>query len=415
MENFAADLERGGGQLAISQTDYRPSSRSARTSPPRPARSSSRTTSCELLQFDSTTETGARDPAADLPAVDQQVLHPGPAARELDDPLADRPGLHGVRRLVGQSGRPSWPPRPSRTTCVEGIYGATERGHDPGRRRSASTPSATASAAPCSPAPWPTWRAKGDKRIASATFFAAQQDFAEAGDLLLFTNEDWLKRPREADGRRRAACLPSQSMADTFNSLRANDLIWSFFVNNYLMGKEPRPFDLLFWNADQTRMPKALHLFYLRKFYGDNALAKGELTLGGVKLDLVEGARRRSTCSRRRRTTSRPIALGLSRRRAVRRAGHLHHGRLGPHRRGDQPPGRQEVPALDQRRPARPRSRNGRSGAAEERPAPGGRTGPNGWREKSGGLGPGPRSGQGTFKPPRGRPGLIREGEVVGG
>jgi polyhydroxyalkanoate synthase len=68
-------------------------------------------------------------------------------------------------------------------------------------------------------------------------------------------------------------CLPGQAMAETFNALRANDLIWSFFVNNYLMGKEPRPFDLLFWNADQTRMPKALHMFYLRNFYKDNALA----------------------------------------------------------------------------------------------------------------------------------------------
>ena len=123
--------------------------------------------------------------------------------------------------------------------------------------------------------------AKGDKRIASATFFAAQQDFSEAGDLLLFTNEDWLKdleKKMDAGG----GVLSGQTMADTFNALRANDLIWSFFVNNYLMGKEPKPFDLLFWNSDQTRMPKALHLFYLRKFYGENALAKGELELDGV-------------------------------------------------------------------------------------------------------------------------------------
>jgi polyhydroxyalkanoate synthase len=70
--------------------------------------------------------------------------------------------------------------------------------------------------------------------------------------------------------------------------LRANDLIWSFFVNNYLLGKEPKPFDLLFWNSDQTRMPRTLHLFYLRKFYGENALAKGELVLDGLKLDLKD-------------------------------------------------------------------------------------------------------------------------------
>jgi len=127
--------------------------------------------------------------------------------------------------------------------------------------------------------------ARGDKRINSATFFAAQHDFAEAGDLLLFTDDHWIaeiERQMDAAG----GVLPSQSMADTFNALRGNDLIWSFFVSNYLMGKEPRPFDLLFWNADQTRMPKALHLFYLRNFYKDNALAKGELTIGGERLDL---------------------------------------------------------------------------------------------------------------------------------
>jgi polyhydroxyalkanoate synthase len=127
--------------------------------------------------------------------------------------------------------------------------------------------------------------AKGDERIASATFFAAQQDFSEAGDLLLFTNEEWLRdleRKMDAAG----GVLPGAAMAETFNTLRANDLIWSFFVNNYLLGKEPKPFDLLFWNSDQTRMPKTLHLFYLRRFYGQNALAKGELELDGVRLDL---------------------------------------------------------------------------------------------------------------------------------
>ena len=80
--------------------------------------------------------------------------------------------------------------------------------------------------------------------------------------------------------------LSGQTMGDTFNALRANDLIWSFFVNNYLIGKEPRPFDLLFWNGDQTRMPKTLHLSYLREFYKENKLALKKLSLGGEVLDL---------------------------------------------------------------------------------------------------------------------------------
>ncbi|ESQ76226.1 poly(R)-hydroxyalkanoic acid synthase [Asticcacaulis sp. AC402] len=126
---------------------------------------------------------------------------------------------------------------------------------------------------------------KGDTSIGSATFFTAQHDFTEAGDLLLFTSEHWLKElERQMDAA--GGVLPGSAMADTFNSLRANDLVWSFFVSNYLLGKDLTPFDLLCWNGDQTRMPKALHIFYLRTFYGNNALAKGELTLGGVKLDL---------------------------------------------------------------------------------------------------------------------------------
>jgi len=128
--------------------------------------------------------------------------------------------------------------------------------------------------------------AKGEQKVInSATFFAAQQDFAEAGDLKLFTDEEWLKTVEaQIDGA--GGFLPSKAMADTFNSLRANDLVWSFFINNYLMGKEPKPFDLLFWNSDQTRMPKALHLYYLREFYKDNRLALGQLTLAGERLDL---------------------------------------------------------------------------------------------------------------------------------
>lgn len=127
--------------------------------------------------------------------------------------------------------------------------------------------------------------ARDDRRIAAATFFAAQHDFEEAGDLLLFTDEHWLaevERQMEAAG----GVLPGSAMADTFNALRANDLVWSFFVSNYLMGKDPPAFDLLFWNADQTRMPRTLHMSYLRQFYGRNALARGEFELDGEPVDL---------------------------------------------------------------------------------------------------------------------------------
>ena len=127
--------------------------------------------------------------------------------------------------------------------------------------------------------------AEGDTRVAAATFFAAQHDFAEAGDLLLFTDEHWIaeiERQMDAAG----GVLPGAAMAETFNALRSNDLIWSFFISNYLLGKDPPAFDLLFWNADQTRMPKALHLAYLRQMYGANALARGVFEIGGLTADL---------------------------------------------------------------------------------------------------------------------------------
>ncbi|MGH6887881.1 MAG: class I poly(R)-hydroxyalkanoic acid synthase [Rhizomicrobium sp.] len=127
--------------------------------------------------------------------------------------------------------------------------------------------------------------AKGDNRIHSATFLAAQADFSEAGDLQVFIDDvqlEALEEQMEAAG----GVLEGNRMATTFNMLRANDLIWSFVVNNYLLGRDPVPFDLLYWNSDTTRMPEATHLFYLRKFYKENALARGKLVLGDVKLDL---------------------------------------------------------------------------------------------------------------------------------
>jgi polyhydroxyalkanoate synthase len=128
---------------------------------------------------------------------------------------------------------------------------------------------------------------KNDTRIQSATFFASQADFRYAGDLLVFSDDEgikFLESKMDAHG----GVLSAQTMADTFNSLRSNDLVWNYVVDNYYIGKHPPPFDLLYWNADQTRMPKALHLFYLRQFYRDNALTEGKMTLLGEKLSLKD-------------------------------------------------------------------------------------------------------------------------------
>jgi polyhydroxyalkanoate synthase len=127
--------------------------------------------------------------------------------------------------------------------------------------------------------------AKRDRRIKSATFFVTMVDFAEAGELSVFIDEEQLHALEERMEKK--GYLEARDMHTTFNMLRANDLIWSFVVNNYLLGKSPFPFDLLYWNADSTRMPAAMHSFYLRKMYQENLLARpGGITLGGVSIDL---------------------------------------------------------------------------------------------------------------------------------
>ena len=129
-------------------------------------------------------------------------------------------------------------------------------------------------------------KAKKDNSIASATFITALTDFKEAGDIRVFIDEAQVesleKRMDEAGG-----FLEGSDMATSFNMLRSNDLIWSFVVNNYLLGKDPFPFDLLYWNSDSTRMPRAMHAFYLREFYLHNKLVqKDGLTLAGHAIDL---------------------------------------------------------------------------------------------------------------------------------
>jgi polyhydroxyalkanoate synthase len=126
---------------------------------------------------------------------------------------------------------------------------------------------------------------KKDKRVKSATFFTALTDFSEPGELGVFIDEEQLASLEErmnVDGY-----LDGGAMATTFNMLRANDLIWSFVINNYLLGKDPFPFDLLYWNSDSTRMPAVMHSFYLREMYQNNRLVEpGGITLDGVPIDL---------------------------------------------------------------------------------------------------------------------------------
>ena len=129
--------------------------------------------------------------------------------------------------------------------------------------------------------------AKGDKRVASATYFVSLLDFSIPGELGVFIDEAQVASLEKKMSRR--GFLEGSEMAGTFNMLRSNDLIWSFVVNNYLMGKQPFPFDLLFWNSDATRMPYKMHSYYLRNMYLGNLLrVPGGITLAGVPIDLAK-------------------------------------------------------------------------------------------------------------------------------
>ena len=127
--------------------------------------------------------------------------------------------------------------------------------------------------------------AQGDQRVQSAICFACMTDFSAPGELEVFIDEELITLLEKQMGER--GYLDGSQMAGVFSMLRANDLIWYFVVNNYLLGNDPYPFDLLYWNSDSTRMPRDMHSFYVRNMYQKNLLREpGGITLAGVPIDL---------------------------------------------------------------------------------------------------------------------------------
>ncbi|HBU97051.1 PHA/PHB synthase family protein [Thalassospira lucentensis] len=125
----------------------------------------------------------------------------------------------------------------------------------------------------------------GDDRIKSATFFTTLMDFEKSGELSVFVDDEQIKSLENKMSKE--GYLDGRDMSMSFNMLRANDLIWSFVVNNYMLGKDPFPFDLLYWNSDSTRMPKAMHSFYMRNMYNKNLLREpGGISILGEPIDL---------------------------------------------------------------------------------------------------------------------------------
>jgi polyhydroxyalkanoate synthase len=282
IDQFRADIERGGGKLAISQTTHNfVIGRDVATAPGKVV---FRNELIELLQFEPQTGTAYEIPLLIFPPWINKFYI-----------LDLQPTNSFVRWAVAQGYTVfvvSWinPGPKQRTKTFEdymrgGIFAALDAVEKATGQKQANV-IGYCIAGTLLGATLAYIAASGEYagRITSATFFAAQNDFSEAGELQVFIDEHQLNA-LEAQMNEAGGVLEGSNMAMTFNMLRANDLIWPFVIGNYLMGKAPVPFDLLFWNSDTTRMPVALHMFYLREFYLKNAFAQGQLKVGGRKLD----------------------------------------------------------------------------------------------------------------------------------
>ncbi len=284
VENLAADLKRGHGALAISQTDldaYKVGVNVATT----PGKVVFRSRVFELIQYTPTTETVHAVPLLIFPPwINKFYILDLQPKNSMIKWLTERG--HSVFLVSWVNPDEDMAEVDFEDYLREGVYAAVQAVQDASSAEAINTVGYCVGGTLLAAA-LAHMAKRGDRRIQSATFFASQADFKCAGDLLVFSDDAGIKF-LEAKMDEHGGILDAQTMADTFNALRSNDLIWNYVVDNYYLGKPPPTFDLLYWNADQTRMPKALHLYYLRRFYRDNALAEGKLTLDGEALSLKD-------------------------------------------------------------------------------------------------------------------------------
>lgn len=281
MHMLAEDIEAGGGELKIRQSDpsrFKVGENLATT----PGKVIFRNELIELLQYAPTTETALKRPLLIVPpwinkfyildlnesksfirwAVSQGLTVFCISWVNPDARLAEKSFEHYMREGVFAALDAIEQATGERTVtaigyCVGGTLLSTALGH---------------------------MAATGDDRIGSATLFTTQVDFTHAGDLKVFADEAGIRAIEETMKAR--GYLEGSRMASAFNMLRPNDLIWPYIVNVYLKGQAPFPFDLLYWNSDSTRMPAANHSFYLRNCYLENNLSQGKVELAGTRIDL---------------------------------------------------------------------------------------------------------------------------------
>jgi polyhydroxyalkanoate synthase subunit PhaC len=282
LENLLGDLERGKGQLAISMTDYS-KFKVGENIAVTPGAVVFQNELMQLIQYNPTTDKQFRRPLLIVPPwINKFYILDLRAANSLVKWLTDQGHTVFIISWVNPDeslADKSWDDYMTYgpLAAFDAIARATgERdlnmiGYCIGGTLTASVLAYMA--------------AMGDDRVKSVMYLVTLTDFSEPGELSVFIDEEQLAALEEKMTSQ--GYLNGQSMATTFNMLRANDLIWSFVVNNYLLGKDPFPFDLLYWNSDATRMPAAMHSFYLRNMYQRNLLVQpGGLTMKGQAIDL---------------------------------------------------------------------------------------------------------------------------------
>ena len=280
---LAEDIAAGGGELRIRQSDAS-KFEVGRNLAITPGKVIYQNELMQLIQYAPSTEKVLRRPLLIVPPwINKFYVLDLTPEKSFIRWCRDN-GDHGVRHLLGQSGRAPRRRRALPSTCARARWRrSTSSARSPARPR--STRSATASAAPCSRSRSPTWRRPATAASRRRRCSPRRSISPMRGDLKVFA-----ATPEQIEAVERQMAergyLEGAKMATAFNLLRSNDLIWPYVVNNYLKGEAPFPFDLLYWNSDATRMPAANHSYYLRNCYLENNLTKGKMTIDGVGIDL---------------------------------------------------------------------------------------------------------------------------------
>lgn len=282
MENLLEDIERGGGNIQIQQTDmsaFRLGENVATT----PGKIVYQNDLMQLIQYEPTTEKVYKRPLVIFPPwINKYYILDLTPEKSFVKWCLDKGYTVFVASWVNPDERLAL--KTFEDYMTEGVYAALDAVEQATGEKEVNAVGYCIGGTllACSLA---HMAQRKDERIKSATFLVTQVDFTEAGELKVFIDEEQIA-DIERQMHEKGGYLKGSTMATTFNMLRSNDLIWNYVVNNYLLGREPMPFDILFWNSDSTRLPSAMHVFYLRECYLENKLAEGRMVLGGETLDL---------------------------------------------------------------------------------------------------------------------------------